>query len=286
MGTRTLVVGGTAGIGYGLACRIAAANSSSSVIISGRSEPDKLPHPNIEFRPLDASSMCQIKRYTDAFKSAEEQKLDFLIMSQAIMTTASRTETPEGIDYKMALHYFGKQLLIRELLPVLQPNAKIIIVLDGRLGDHTKLNWDDLDLKNHFSLSNAAQHCMVMNDAMIQYHATQQLQPQHGTGKRHFMHVFPGAVKTNIWKGLPWYLQPLMRGAGAALGADPQVYAQKLLDSAAICATESEAEGRFWSNIDNKHRLIRDKNVFTEAEMAKIAAHTWSIVDTAIRNTS
>ena len=285
MSRRALVVGGTGGIGYALACRIAATSTSSTVIISGRTKPENLPHPNVEFRPLDASSMRQIKKYTDAFKLAQGQnKLDFLIMSQALMTTAGRTETSEGIDYKMALHYYGKQLLIRELLPVLQPNAKVIIVLDGRLGDPTKLKWDDLDLKNHFSLANAAQHCMVMNDAMIQYHAAQQL--VKGTSRRHYMHVFPGAVKTTIWKGLPWYLQPLMRGAGAALGADPQIYAEKLLESAATCATESEAEGRFWSNIDNKNRLIRDKKVFTEAEMAELAAHTWKMVDTAIKSTS
>lgn len=284
MSRRALVVGGTGGIGYALACRIDGASTSSTVIISGRTKPENLQaHPNIEFRPLDASSMRQIKEYTDAFKSAQgQEKLDYLIMSQALMTTAGRMETLEGIDYKMALHYYGKQLLIRELLPVLQPNAKIIIVLDGKLGDPTKLKWDDLDLKNHFSLSNAAQHCMVMNDAMIQYHAAQ----QQGTSQRHYLHVFPGAVKTTIWKGLPWYLQPAMRGAGAMLGADPLIYAEKLLESAATCATESEAQGRFWSNIDNKNRLIKDKAVFTEAEMDKLAAHTWKMVDAAIKSTS
>ncbi len=79
MAVRALVVGGTSGIGHAMACRIAAESSSSTVIISGRSKPQNMPHANMEFRPLDATSMGQIKRYTDAFKSAQGQKLDFLV---------------------------------------------------------------------------------------------------------------------------------------------------------------------------------------------------------------
>ncbi|KAJ4169650.1 hypothetical protein NW754_005802 [Fusarium falciforme] len=103
MTTRALVVGGTSGIGYAMACRVAAEASTSIVTISGRTKPNNIPHANINFRPLEATSMRQIKQYTDDFK-AQGQKLDLLIMTQGIMTTAGRTETPEGIDRKMALH--------------------------------------------------------------------------------------------------------------------------------------------------------------------------------------
>src|SRR3954451_20328262 len=116
MAIRALVVGGTNGIGYAMACRVAAEASSSAVIISGRTKPRDIPHANMEFRPLDATSMRQIKQYTDTFKSIQGQKLDLLIMTQGIMTTAGRIETPESIDRKMALHYYGRQLLIRELI--------------------------------------------------------------------------------------------------------------------------------------------------------------------------
>ncbi|KAM6520140.1 hypothetical protein FALCPG4_013691 [Fusarium falciforme] len=72
MATRSLVVGGTGGIGYAIACQLAAASTSSTVIISGRTEPKSLPHPNFEFRPLDASPMCSTMHYTEDYKSAEE----------------------------------------------------------------------------------------------------------------------------------------------------------------------------------------------------------------------
>jgi NAD(P)-dependent dehydrogenase (short-subunit alcohol dehydrogenase family) len=206
--TRALVVGGTGGIGYGIACRIAAEGRSSTVIISGRTKPESIPHANIEFRKLDASSMRAIKAYTDAYKSAQHPKLDLLVLTQGIMTIAGRTETPEGIDRKMALHYYGRQLLIRELIPVLKDDAKVVIVLDSLYGSPTKLNWEDLDLKTTFSIGNAANHCISMNDAMVQQYAAQQQQQQAQSGnKRHFVHANPGIVKTNLNQELPWFLR-------------------------------------------------------------------------------
>lgn len=179
MTTRALVVDGSSDIGYGMACRIAASSPSSSVIISGRTEPEGIPHANMDFRHIEATSMRGIKNFTDTLKeelfgtsqgqrapAVETNKLDFLIMTQGVMTISGRTEIPEGIDRKMALHYYGKQLLIRELLPALKEDAKVVIVYDSRFGNPDKLHWDDLDLKTNFSLGTAANHCMVMTDAM------------------------------------------------------------------------------------------------------------------------
>ncbi|KPM35579.1 hypothetical protein AK830_g10989 [Neonectria ditissima] len=280
MTVRALVVGGTSGIGYGMACRVAAEAASSAVIISGRTKPQNMPHANMEFRPLDASSMRQIKQYTDAFKAEQGQKLDYLIMTQGIMTTGGRAETSEGIDRKMALHYYGKQLLIRELLPALKEDAKVIIVLDARVGSPDKLIWEDLDLKTHFSLAKAADHCISMTDAMVQFYASQQ--QKQGTNKRHFVHAFPGGVNTGIYKELPWYLRPAGRLLLAAAGVSPDTCAERLLKGASECAVSGQVEGRFWSNIDSKGGLYTNKAIWSEEQKNKVADHTWEIVDGAI----
>ncbi|KAK0614404.1 hypothetical protein B0T14DRAFT_528459, partial [Immersiella caudata] len=119
----------------------------------------------MEFLQLDSTSMRGIKKYTDDFKSSGS-KLDLLARSQGIMTVQGCTETPEGIDQKMLLHFYGKQLLIRKLLPILSDAAHVIIVLDGYLGDPSKLIWDDLDLKKSHSIKKAAEHCISMTDGM------------------------------------------------------------------------------------------------------------------------
>lgn len=285
MATRALVVGGTGGIGYAMACRIAAESPSSSVIISGRNKPAEIPHANIEFRPLDASSMHSIKQYTDKYKSAPGQHLDLLVLTQGILTMAGRTETPEGIDRKMALHYYGRQLLVRELLPALKDDAKVVIVLDGvRGGAPSKLNWDDLDLKKHYTMGNAASYCISMTDAMVQGYAANQ-KGQAGV-KRHFVHAHPGLVQTNLGDSLPWYLRPAAKGLVGLLGVSADTCAEHLLRGAQECAAAGEKEGRFWSCIDDKGRLVPNKPVWSEEEIKKVQEHTWEVIDGAINAAS
>ncbi|KAH6890674.1 hypothetical protein B0T10DRAFT_596848 [Thelonectria olida] len=274
MAARAMVVGGTSGIGYAIACRIAAESASSTVIISGRKKPKTtIPHANIKFQPLDASSLSSIKQYTDVYKTAHKQSLDLLVLTQGIMTTAGRTETPEGIDYKMALHYYGRQLLIRELLPALTDTAKVLIVLDGLRGSPTKLNWKDLDLKTHFSLGSAADHCISMNDAMVQVHASQK-----GT-KRHFVHAHPGRVKTDLWSTLPWYLRALMEPLSHVLCVSPESCAGNLLKGTSECSAMAEKEGKFWSCIDGKGRLVPNKPSWSGEELRWVADRTWKLID-------
>lgn len=285
MAVRALVVGGTSGIGFGIACRLAAQDASSSIIISGRTKPQNLPHSNLDFRPLDATSMRRIKQYTDNLKSSLTRKLEFLVMTQGIMTTDGRTETSEGIDRKMALHYYGKQLLIRELLPALEDDAKVIIVFDALSGNPSKMVWEDLGLKTHFSLANAANHCMTMNDAMVQYFAAEQKASLQngGTAKRHFTHAFPGGVNTRLHRELPWYLRRAGKALLAVAGVSPETCAEHLLSGVEAQLQEDNDNGRFWSTINSKGKIIKNKVACTEGQIELVATHTWEVVDDALR---
>lgn len=285
---RALAVGGTSGIGFAMACRVAAEASSAAVTIAGRTKPQNIPYSNIDFRPLDASLMCQINQFADAYRSdilqSLNQKLDLLIMTQGVMTTAGRTETPEGVDRKMAIHYYGKQLLIREFLPVMQDDGKIIIVFDAWLGSPDKLHWDDLDLKSRYSLGNAAAHCQSMNDAMVQWFAAQQRQQQAdgvSGARRHFVHAYPGGVSSGLWRELPWYLRAVGRVSMGLLGVSPATCANYLLEGIAENAPAREKEGLYWSNIDNKGRIIMKKAIWNDEQLKKIADHTWGLIDAA-----
>lgn len=275
---RALVVGGTGGIGYAIACRIATEAAASTVIISGRNKPSSCPHPNIEFRPLDASSMGAINAYTTAHKAAQEPKLDLLVMTQGILTLAGRTETPEGIDRKMALHYYGRQLLIRELLPALQDDARVLIVLDSVKGSPVSLNWEDLDLKTTYSIGNALKHTLSMTDAMVQQFAAQ----QKGGATRQFIHAYPGFVKTNLERGLPWLIQIPTRAVVSLFSVSAATCAENLLNGAYQSAAADREEDRFWSYIDPKGSLVPNKAVWTEKQRQNVEEHTWRIADDAI----
>lgn len=278
MSIKALVVGGTNGLGYALACRLAADPSTASVIISGRTKPATLPHPNMHFKPIDATSMRNIKSYTDAFKASEKEKLDYLIMTQGVLNLDGRVETQEGIDRKMALHYYGRQMLLRELLPSLAADAKVISVYDSSSGNPPKLNWSDLDLKNTFSLANAAQHCMNMNDVMTQHFAS----TQKAGDKRHFIHAYPSMVNTNIGRDLAWYLQLPAKALSAAVATKPNVWAERLMSGLEVRVEEGEKEGKRWHYLDQRGRNVKNKKLWTEEEMEKVAGHTWGLLDAAI----
>lgn len=279
--TRALVVGGTAGIGYAMAVRLAAESASSRIIISGRNKPKDIPHPNMEFSPLDASSMRAIKKYTDAFKSTQPEPLDLLILTQGIFTMAGRTETAEGIDNKMALHFYGKQLLIRELLPALKQDARVVIVLDGKTGSApSQLDWTDLDLKRNYTLSNAAKYCVTMTDAMVQAFAARQ--EAEGAGRRHFIHAFPGVVNTSIAGKLPWFVRPLAKGLFSVAGTSPDTCAEHMLTGTRTVSADGDKSGRYWSCINSKGKLISGKPAWTTDEIKGIEDHTWKIIDEAL----
>ncbi|KAH7305883.1 hypothetical protein B0I35DRAFT_109696 [Stachybotrys elegans] len=281
MSIKAVVVGGTNGIGYAMACQLAATAKNSTVIISGRTKPANIPFPNIEFRQLDATSMRKIKQYTDTIKSVEGQKLGMLIMTQSYMNLDGRTETPEGIDAKMALHHYGRQLLIRELTPVLEEDGKVISVYDSKYGNPDKILWEDLDLKHNYALGRTANHGMVMTDAMVQWHAAEQ--KRNGGPARYFVHAWPGAVKTSLHKEMQWYLKPLLRGLSSIFGVSADTAATRLLKGTMDRAEADVAGGKFWTCIDNHGQEVKDKKIWSEEELDKIASHTWGLVDSALK---
>ena len=62
------------------------------------------------FERLDASVLDAVRRFADDFAQREgKDGLDVLVLSQGIGSLAGRTETVEGIDVKLALHYCGLQ---------------------------------------------------------------------------------------------------------------------------------------------------------------------------------
>ncbi|QKD61961.2 uncharacterized protein FOBCDRAFT_254180 [Fusarium oxysporum Fo47] len=276
-GSNALVVGGTSGIGYAIAKRLATSSNYqfSSITILGRTKPQVMPAEKVSFRSVDATSMHALKEFAQEFRSnSQNTPLDLLVMTQGIMSFAGRTETPEGIDRKMALHYYGRQLLIRELSPILSHNAKVLLVLDGLNGSPEKLNWDDLDLKETFSLAHAANHCICMNDTMIQYHAL-----QNQGSKQFFAHGYPGVVNTATPKNSAWYFRAVSKIASRLVGLQPEQCAERQLDGLYKAADELQSRDMSWACIDNHGKVIGGKKEWSEEERRKIADHTWALVD-------
>ncbi|KAH7210883.1 uncharacterized protein BKA55DRAFT_529068 [Fusarium redolens] len=278
MALRTLIVGGTSGIGLAMAHHIAAASPQALVTVCGRTKPANLLS-NIQFSPIEATSMRGIKQWADSFKDTLAGcPIDLLVLSQGTSNFAGRDETNEGIDRKMALHYYSRQLIVRELTPVLKRDAKVLFILNGKEGSPAHINWNDLDLKTSYSMSTAAQQSATMLDIMVQHYAA----VQQGSDRRHYAHVYPGGVLTGLTRAWPWYMRAGVKMVGPLIAVKPETCAQLLLDNLDKVTSAREKDGYFWSNINSDGSVIKDKTVWSQDQMKYLAEHTWRTIDTAL----
>ncbi len=110
--------------------------------------------------------------------SRQLPKINLLVLTAGMPSFNGRTETSEGHDVKMMLHYYTRMLFIDALLPNLQAaatgtggdlgNARVMSVLNSTEGDYRKLLWDNLDLKSSYTPSNAKVHSISMTDVALQ----------------------------------------------------------------------------------------------------------------------
>ena len=179
-------VGGTSGIGEALVRKLVSlASGDPQVHIVGRSASaaDRImsdlravkPSGTFEFHACDLTNVADTHRLVQTI-AGRVQRIDLLLLSQGILTIAGRTETPEGNDRKMMLHYYSRAAIIRGLQSQLEAaQGRVLSVLDAVRGDVSSLKWEDLELKQKgsYTLASAANHCISMSDVLLQVNAFQ-----------------------------------------------------------------------------------------------------------------
>ncbi|KAG2383656.1 hypothetical protein C9374_004327 [Naegleria lovaniensis] len=135
------------------------------------------PDGKYEMVVCDASSMREIVKVCEEFKQ-KHTRLDYCVLSQGIATTEGRHETPEGIDKKLALHYYGRVMFIKQLNDLLRETSKQndVRVLTNAAGFYNDLAMD-------------------------------QLSREPGNENISFIHAAPGFVATNWGTELPTLLR-------------------------------------------------------------------------------
>lgn len=123
-----------------------------------------------EFEPCDLSLMHSVRSFSQTM-TGRLQGLNYLVITSGMLSVKGRTETAEGIDEKLAVHYYGRFLLINQLIPVLEATARsggearVLSVFAASRGKPPPL--DDLDLKKKFTLKAAGEAAPFYNDVMV-----------------------------------------------------------------------------------------------------------------------
>ncbi|GKZ73294.1 hypothetical protein AnigIFM50267_009977 [Aspergillus niger] len=220
-GLVAVFVGGTSGIGLSTAQEFTRYATAPHIYLIGRNEAQASEIIS-ELRTVNQSATVDfIKSDISLLKNVDttcreiaqkESKVNLLFLSPGILTTQGRTETSEGIDRKLSLHYYARMRFAENLLPLLNQAAssgslaRVVSVMSP--GNEGKLIEDDLDLRNNYTLPNAAAHACTMTSLYMA-----QLAAAHPNIS--WVHSRPGAVNTNIMRDF----NPLLRGLTQALFA-------------------------------------------------------------------
>eukprot|EP00927_Polykrikos_kofoidii_P018908 TRINITY_DN18800_c0_g2_i1.p1 TRINITY_DN18800_c0_g2~~TRINITY_DN18800_c0_g2_i1.p1 ORF type:complete len:346 (+),score=58.53 TRINITY_DN18800_c0_g2_i1:94-1131(+) len=223
VGRHALVVGGTSGIGHGIALSLAKAGCS--VTISGRSQsrgsaiveelhataansaPDA--KANFSFEQLDCFSMPACNEFAKNHL-ASCRALDFLVMTQGMATLQGYTPTADtcgGLDEKLTLHYWSRVLLAKRLAPMLEQSTdgRVLSVLSGGVhGPYAKYGEDPELACGNYSIKNSADAAGFYNDIMVE-----QLSAEHAGVT--FLHAAPGFVATSWGTEMPTAVRFLVR---------------------------------------------------------------------------
>jgi NAD(P)-dependent dehydrogenase (short-subunit alcohol dehydrogenase family) len=157
-GKRALVVGGTQGIGHGVAYVLA--KRGASVVIAGRneklgeqvvSELNSISPSNAEFKfnRVDLADLANLKQFSSQLS---RETFDYIVWTAGIFPTGARQETKDGIERAFAVNYLSKFVAFNMLLPTIKKGGRALIVnapfvdaLHGRFAG--QFDIDDIETK-------------------------------------------------------------------------------------------------------------------------------------------
>ncbi|KAL8366397.1 hypothetical protein RB595_004936 [Gaeumannomyces hyphopodioides] len=139
-----IVTGGTVGLGYNAARRIAKDRPDHLVVIASRSDDNKaadsinasLRQQNTAFMPLDLSSPSSVRSFAAAWSAdAAKPPLKALVLNAALQFPGSAlvlTPEPDRFETTFAVAHVGHALLFHLLAPRLDPaGARVVVVASG-----------------------------------------------------------------------------------------------------------------------------------------------------------
>lgn len=135
-----IVTGGTSGLGYQTALKIAKDHPQYLVAIASRSDKQHaaqainktLHQENTIFLPLDLSDTNNVRAFVQEWISeSSKPQLKALVLNAGLQFPTDLTLTPEGLEKTFAVAHVGHAALFLLLCPHLAPGARIVLTSSG-----------------------------------------------------------------------------------------------------------------------------------------------------------
>ncbi|MGH3393092.1 MAG: SDR family NAD(P)-dependent oxidoreductase [Streptosporangiaceae bacterium] len=145
---RTIVItGGTSGLGYGCAAAILSAPDTPWHVVLpcrdagrgqaavGRLAAGAASGHTVEAMPMDLASLASVREFAaelaSRLTSGELPPLYGLVCNAGVQAGTAQTKTADGFESTFGVNHLGHFLLVTELLPVLRPPARVVVVASG-----------------------------------------------------------------------------------------------------------------------------------------------------------
>ena len=229
-----VIMGGNSGIGKATAKILA--TKGYKIIIHGRDEQKTKAavteikangNSSIDFVTGDLSSIAGMKKVAAEIQNKTDV-IDALVLSTGVILP-TRVETADGMEAAFTTQYLCRFAMVQMLSPQLKKaNLAHIVSVGAPTLKKAKIHFDDLSLKNNFSMMNSMGQCMLANHMMVQEFA------KRNKGSNLCMNIFHvGVAKTGVGREMNFFLRTLI----SMFGASPD----KACANAVFLADDSEA---------------------------------------------
>ncbi|GEM34418.1 short-chain dehydrogenase [Nocardia neocaledoniensis NBRC 108232] len=269
-GRTALVTGANSGIGKAVATGLARLGASVSLVVRDRARGEAaaaeitagVPGALVEVARCDVADLASVREFAAEF-TGRARRVDVLVHNAGVLP-ATRTESPQGHELCLATHVLGPILLTDLLAPVLT-DARVVLMSSG--GMYTqRLHLDDPEYRDGDYRGATA----YARSKRMQVALTPVLADRYAAAGIAVHSMHPGWVDTpGVATSLPRFralTHPLLRAP--AEGADTAVW---------LAATDNLPSGRFWHDRRPRpeHYTRRTRESAAERE------HLWQFCATA-----
>ncbi|MEO8088546.1 MAG: SDR family NAD(P)-dependent oxidoreductase [Bacteroidota bacterium] len=258
-----VITGGNSGMGKAIA--IALAKKNYRIIIHGRDaaktgqavEEIKSISGNsrVDGISIDVSVISGMKALTDEIRK-KTNVVDALVLSTGVILPNYKV-TADGLEEGFAIQYLSRFAVTQFLMPeLLNGNAKIVVV-GAPVIKGAKIFFDDISLKNNFTMIRAMAQEMFSNHLMVQEFAKRNPENKIVMNMAHV-----GIAKTDIIR----YSNFFMKMAVKLVGKSPEASAKNFV----YLATDPEVNfsGYFFKKPGD--HFVKEKNNYDPAVAEKL----------------
>ena len=208
-----IVTGANTGIGKETALGLARLGATVVMVCRDRKRGEeaqleikqKSGNDRVELMICDFSSQSSIRRFAEEFKQ-QHDRLDVLVNNAGVVLR-ERSMTEDGLESTFAINHLGYFLVSMLLLDVLKKSAPSRIVnVASTAHKYSKLDVNAWPIGREYSAFGAYANSKLAN-LLFTFELARRLQGARVTANC----LHPGGVGTNLFRGLPRFLQALIK---------------------------------------------------------------------------